>query len=90
MARIPIDATLSAEEWDLVAALRGLPPGPLRARVEQLLRDVVAFVREPGCAEMQADGVPCTTATAQCDQCVHLAAMIDGLAKRASSAVQRR
>ncbi len=45
---------------------------------------LVEYVREPKCAEMQADGVPCTSAEADCEQCVKvrelLATLRHGLA----------
>ena len=72
-----IAATLSAEEWRLVSALRDIPPSPLKLRVARLLEELITFVQEPRCAEMQADGVPCDNVNAQCDQCVHVAEMLD-------------
>lgn len=76
-----IPATLSAEEWRLVSALREIPPSPLKLRVARLLEELITFVQEPRCAEMQADGVPCDNVNAQCDQCVHVAEMLDKIAK---------
>ncbi len=70
---------LSAEEWRLVQALRELPPSALRERLVMLLDELVDFVREPHCPEMQADGVPCATATAACDQCRQLTGLLEAL-----------
>ena len=77
MSNQMIPATLSAEEWRLVSALRDIPPSPLKLRVARLLEELITFVQEPRCAEMQADGVPCDNVNAQCDQCVHVAEMLD-------------
>ena len=84
----PIDVTLSAEEWALVSALRALPESPLKARVAVLLDTLRAFIEEPRCAEMQGDGVPCSTVHAQCDQCVHVAEVIDALTRRPLGALR--
>jgi hypothetical protein len=77
MSKPTIQATLTAEEWRLVSTLREIPPSPLKLRVGTLLEELIAFVQEPRCAEMQADGVPCDSVTAQCDQCVHVAEMLE-------------
>jgi hypothetical protein len=84
-----IEATLSAEEWALVSALRALPESPLKTRVATLLDTLVAFIGEPRCAEMQGDGVPCSTVDAQCDQCVHVAELIDALTRRQLGAIRQ-
>lgn len=77
MRNQPIDVTLSTDEWALISALRELPESPLRTRVGTLLEELIAFIQDPRCAEMQGDGVPCSSVAAQCDQCVHVAEMID-------------
>ena len=77
-----IDVKLSAEEWALVSALRALPESPLRTRVVTLMDTLLLFVGEPKCAEMQGDGVPCSTVDAQCDQCLHVADLLDELTRR--------
>jgi hypothetical protein len=71
--------TLSLEEWRLVQTLRELPPSPLRDRLMLLLEELVEFVREPHCPEMQADGVPCASAQLACDQCRQLTGLLDAL-----------
>lgn len=65
----PRRVALAADEWELVWDLREVPSGPRRAALMQLLRDIVSFVAQPGCAEAQADGVPCDTVTSECAQC---------------------
>ena len=47
------DIKLDAKEWALVSALRDIPPSPLRDLVRELMGELVAYVREPRCAEMQ-------------------------------------
>jgi len=83
-----IDVTLTADEWALVSALRGLPESPLKTRVLTLLDTVVTFIGEPRCAEMQGDGVPCSTVDAQCEQCAHVAELIDAVTRRQLGAIR--
>jgi hypothetical protein len=61
--------SLAADEWELVWDLREVPSGPRKAALMQLLRDIVSFVADPGCAEAQADGVPCSSVSSECAQC---------------------
>jgi hypothetical protein len=37
--------------------------------MKEMMAALVEYVREPKCAEMQADGVPCTSPAADCEQC---------------------
>ncbi len=76
-----VDA-LQPDEERLLLALRAIPESPLRERLQALLAELVRFVSEPCCAEMQADGAPCTTAQAACDQCRKLNELLDGLRRR--------
>jgi hypothetical protein len=73
---------LRPEERRLVEALRSIPPSPLRERLVALVSELTDFVAEPGCAEMQADGVPCSSAHASCDECRKLTELLDGLRGR--------
>ena len=50
---------------------RSLPRSSARRRWPPS-RPLVDYAREPRCAEMQADGVPCETVTALCEQCLHV------------------
>jgi hypothetical protein len=77
------DVTLSAEEWSLVSGLRTVPDSPLKARLLTLVETLLHFVAEPKCAQMQADGVPCTSASAQCEECLQVAALLEELTRRA-------
>jgi hypothetical protein len=73
---------LRPEERKLVEALRSIPESPLRDRLLQLVSELADFVAAPGCAEMQADGAPCSSAQASCDECRKLTGMIEGLRTR--------
>jgi len=70
---------LSERELRLIAALRDLPDTPLRGLVHELFDSLVSYVREPRCPEMQADGVPCDRADADCEQCRHIRGMLENL-----------
>mgnify|MGYP001032170226 CR=1 FL=1 len=52
-------------------------PGP--PLVELTRARLVEFVREPGCSEMQADGVPCDRSEADCEECRHVRQMLETL-----------
>ena len=74
-----VHVTLTAEEWELVSTLRSLPPSPLKNRVNALINELLVFIRDPHCAEMQGDGVPCDNVTTACEQCAHVADMLDSM-----------
>jgi hypothetical protein len=65
-----VNVKLNPEEWKLVAGLRDIPPSPLRDLMQEMMVALVDCVREPRCAEIQADGVPCETPAADCEQCL--------------------
>ncbi len=73
---------LSPEEWQLVSVLRDLPPSQMRDRFFALLGELLQFVAEPACAEMQADGVPCASSRVACDQCKKVTEILDALRAR--------
>ena len=73
---------LRPEERKLVEAIRSIPASPLRERFGELLGELAEFVAAPGCAEMQADGAPCHSAQAACDQCQKMTALLEGLRTR--------
>ena len=76
----PVQVALSPAEWRLVCALREVPEGNLKKHVDRLLEELVHFLRDPHCASQQADGVPCVTPEADCDECAKLTEMVDSLA----------
>jgi hypothetical protein len=73
---------LSEEERRLIAALRDIPPSLRRDSLTLLLQELTELVREPHCAEMQADGVPCASAHVACDECQQITVLLDGLRSR--------
>jgi hypothetical protein len=77
---------LQPDELKLVSALRSIPPSALRDRLTALVSELVDFVAAPSCAEMQADGAPCTSAQAACDECRKLTALLEGLRTRLQEA----
>jgi hypothetical protein len=76
MRESTVDVTLTAPEWELISRLREMPPSPLKKRVHSLIHDLVEFIRDPKCAGMQGDGVPCDNVSTACAQCVHVAGML--------------
>lgn len=73
---------LSAEETRLILALRGIPPSRLRDLMTTLVDELVDFVAEPSCAEMQADGAPCAELDTSCDECRKITTLLEGLRGR--------
>ena len=67
-----VNVKLNPEEWKLVAGLRDIPSSPLRDLMQEMMVALVDYVREPRCAEIQADGVPCETPAADCEQCLRV------------------
>ena len=67
-----VNVKLNPEEWKLVAGLRDSPSSPLRDLMQEMIVALVDYVREPRCAEIQADGVPCETPAADCEQCLRV------------------
>ncbi len=83
-----VSVKLSSEEWKLVSSLRDIPPSPLRDLMGEMVTALLEYVREPKCAEMQADGVPCASPTADCEQCQKVRQLLvtlrQGIAQAAS------
>ncbi len=77
-----LEERLRPEERRLVDTLRSIPESPLRQRLLALLSELLDFVAQPGCTEMQADGAPCSSAQAACDECHKLTRLLDGLRTR--------
>ena len=74
-----VDVTLTARDWELISTLRAIPPSPLRNRVTSLIDELVEFIHDPKCAEMQGDGVPCDNVSTACEQCAHVAEMLESM-----------
>lgn len=77
---------LSENERRVVYALREIPVSPLKDLTGAILDELLEFVREPKCAELQADGAPCATPTADCEQCAKLREVLDHLRRRIAAA----
>ncbi|MBZ5589966.1 MAG: hypothetical protein LAO05_15530 [Acidobacteriia bacterium] len=74
-----LSVKLTPEEWHLISGLRDIPPSPLRDLMHEMMTALVEYVREPKCAEMQADGVPCSSPTADCEQCEKVRQLLTNL-----------
>ncbi len=74
-----VTIAVTPEEWKLIAVLRDIPESPLKELLEQVIRDLLSYAREPRCPEMQADGVPCSSASSDCEQCRQLDAILGSL-----------
>ena len=85
MAEELVSVKLDPEEWRLVAGLRDIPPSPLRELMHELMMSLVEYVREPRCAELQADGVPCESPAADCEQCVRVKELLFTLRRGVAS-----
>ena len=70
---------LSTTEAEILTALRETPDGPLKTRLEEFLVELTRMVAHPGCAEIQADGIPCDKASADCEECLALDRMLQVL-----------
>jgi hypothetical protein len=75
-------AGLSTEERALVETLREVPESPLRDLLKTLVGELARFAAQPACAEMQADGAPCASAQAACDECRKMTELLEGLRTR--------
>lgn len=73
---------VSPAELRLLTTLRDMEESPLKDRVHRLLEDLLAFARNPRCAELQADGVPCANPAADCDQCKVVLEMLETMGRR--------
>ena len=47
--------------------------------VRRFVLQLTDFVREPRCPEVQADGVPCDTPDADCEQCLKIQELLNSL-----------
>lgn len=70
---------LSTTEAQILTALRETPDGPLKNRLEEFLVELTAKVSQPGCSEIQADGIPCGASSADCVECLALDSMLNTL-----------
>jgi hypothetical protein len=73
---------LSFDEARLVDELRSIPESRLRELTLRLVSELASFAARPGCPELQADGAPCPTADAACDECRRVGALLESLRTR--------
>lgn len=74
-----IPVSLTPTEYRLLTGLREVPESSLKTRVKALVEALLWMAREPRCAGNQADGVPCASVHASCEQCLQVTRMLDGL-----------
>ena len=79
MSQDLIPVSLTPAEYRLLMGLRDVPESSLKTRVKALIEALFRMAREPRCPEHQSDGVPCQSVHANCDQCVEVTRMLDGL-----------
>ena len=70
---------VTATEKKILASIRELPEGHLKHKLEAFLVDLTVFVRDPKCAQVQADGIPCESVQADCEQCMKVDHLIADL-----------
>jgi hypothetical protein len=73
---------LTPEETRLLLALRAIPESRLKDLLATLVSELLDFVAQPTCAEMQADGAPCPTTEVSCDECRKVTFILEGLRGR--------
>jgi hypothetical protein len=69
MEQETVKVRLNPDEWKLIAGLRDIPPSPLLELTHELMMALIDYVRDPHCPELQADGAPCETPAADCEEC---------------------
>jgi hypothetical protein len=79
MTNETVTVTLTKKEWNFIAAMRDIPPGQLKDLMDDLLTSIIDLTRNPTCVEVQADGVPCATTAADCEQCVKVKGVLETL-----------
>jgi hypothetical protein len=85
MEQQAVTVKLSPEEWRMIATLRDVPEGDLKRTLQEVLRLAIELVREPSCSEVQADGVPCGTAAADCETCIRVTGALESARERLRS-----
>jgi hypothetical protein len=80
-----VTVALSPEEWRLVSTLREIPESPLKVKLDEIIDLAVALVQDPKCSQVQADGVPCGTAMADCETCARVTGALDTVIRQLAS-----
>jgi hypothetical protein len=79
MSEQVVRIAVTENERRIISAMRDLPESPLKSLLGEVMLGLADFAREPRCAEMQADGVPCAVADADCEQCRKLKQVLETL-----------
>jgi len=79
------DVCVSDAELRILNSVREQPPGELRELYLGLLLELAAFLKEPSCAEVQADGIPCDSPAADCTVCLRLEELLRTLRSTVAS-----
>ena len=85
MEQHAVTVTLSPTEWRLVAGLRDIPESALKAELDEVINLAVALVREPKCSQVQADGVPCGSASVDCEACERITGKLETVKRQLAS-----
>lgn len=70
---------VTERERQILDGLRKLPAGDLKRTTEAFLLELSDQLSNPRCAEVQADGVPCGEATADCEACLSLKELVESM-----------
>ena len=68
-------------ELRILSSLREMPEGKLKELHESFLLELSNFLLEPKCAQVQADGYPCGSSSADCESCLKLEELLSTLRK---------
>jgi hypothetical protein len=81
-----VTAELTPSEWSLIQAMRGLPEGPMKARVAGIFGELLFYVRNPRCQGMGPEGFPCGDPRSTCEECHRMWDLLDEISARSARA----
>lgn len=61
--------SLSADELRLLQAFRALPEGPVRDKVQRVVKELIFYVENPRCQGLLPEGYPCGDPRSTCEEC---------------------
>lgn len=67
------------KEMKILSSLREMPEGKLKDLHGAFLLELSDFLLEPKCAQVQADGYPCGSSSADCESCLKLEELLSTL-----------
>ena len=70
---------VTERERKILDGLRQLPAGDLKRTTEAFLLELSDLLSNPRCSEVQADGVPCGDASADCEACLALKQTVESM-----------